>query len=146
MEEKREICQACNGAGGWDVVKDGEVVDFIVCYNCREKEYEKDREEWTVDETVIYRYDNFIRIIAGKDGKEVIVDPDELKWPRYDGGQDVGVYESLTLKEISNQLIALGYHRVFYVWVELGLSGQIYQYGNYDPHEWAEHGTTRGYA
>lgn len=82
-----------------------------------------------------------VTIIAYKGMRELIVGLDELKW-RIDGGCE----EFLTLKDISEQLIKLGYGRTYYVWYETGLRGVIYQYGNYEPPTWVQHGTTKGYA
>lgn len=86
-----------------------------------------------------------VMIIAHKELKEVLVSVSEIKWRTTKGEDEVGI-QVLTLDEISNQLNELGYDRTYYVWVELGLSGKIYQYGNYDPPTWQEHGTTKGYA
>ena len=90
--------------------------------------------------TKIYRLEISLRIIAHKGMKEILVNPDELTW-NYD--EEIGEY--LTLQEISEQLISLGYDIVFYVWVELGLSGKIYQFGNHGMF-WELHGETQGYA
>jgi hypothetical protein len=99
----------------------------------------------------IYTGFTSIRIIANiefdlpaidfRSRKEILVDTEELEWHDYD--EDNGC---LTLEEISTQLIEKGYQSPFYVWTELGLSGKIYMYGNYEPPAWVEHGTTRGYA
>lgn len=95
-----------------------------------------------VKDTVIYW--PAVRIIAHPaewDMKEVLVDIEKLKW---NAGEDE--YPYLSLSEISDQLQNMGYTYPFYVWEESGLSGQIYLYGNYEPNEWQEHGTTKGYA
>ncbi|MEO3947657.1 hypothetical protein [Gorillibacterium sp. CAU 1737] len=84
-----------------------------------------------------------VRIIAhpsAKDDlKEVLVDINKLEWNEDD-------FPFLSLSEIGTQLEKMGYTHPFYVWSELGLSGRIYQYGNYDPPTWEHHGTTKGYA
>lgn len=49
----------------------------------------------------------------------------------------------LTLNEISDQLKPAG---LLYVIVEGGLSGVIYEYGNYTDIKWVVHGKTKGYA
>lgn len=70
-----------------------------------------------------------------------------LKWNSPEDEQIAEVYDGwLTLKEIANQLQALGYGHVFYVWTEQPLFGAIYEYGNQPnlPH-WIEHGKTNGY-
>lgn len=82
---------------------------------------------------VIYR-DGFLMII----NNDHIVDVDRLRWHEGDEG-----IEYLTLNEISGQINTSG---IIYVWYELGLSGKIYQYGNYEEVGWCEHGTTKGYA
>lgn len=74
--------------------------------------------------------------------KEVLVDPDELIWH----SDEMELVRYLTLEEIAQQLIAKGYSYPFHVWTELGLSGTIYMYGNYNPPTWVEHGKTKGYA
>lgn len=95
-----------------------------------------------MNNVVMYRYEMSIRIIADdRNGKEVFVDLDELKWK-----DDGDGYEYLTLGDISDQLKALKYERVFYVWWELGLRGEIYEFGNHDPSGWVKHGETKGYA
>lgn len=88
----------------------------------------------------IHLHSDSVRIIAHKGAKEVFVDIDKLTWREEEEGQ------LLTLGEISTQLNQLGYERVYYVWIEMGLSGVIYQYGNYEPPSWQEHGKTRGFA
>ena len=88
----------------------------------------------------IYRSMSSVRIIAHRGMREVLVHPNELNW-KYD--DDVGEY--LTLEEIADQLLSKGYDIVFYVWVELGLSGKIYQFGNHGMF-WELHGETQGYA
>ena len=78
----------------------------------------------------------------------VIVPHDALKWRNpYEDGDDYDLPLFLRLKEISEQLLAMHYQPVFYVWYEMGLSGKIYEYGNHpsDPH-WREHGETKGFA
>lgn len=82
---------------------------------------------------VIYK-DGFLLIIIN----DRIIDGSRLKW-RDDGS---GI-ERLMLNEISDQIKTEG---VIYVWTELGLSGKIYQYGNYEEIGWCEHGTTKGYS
>lgn len=67
-----------------------------------------------------------------------IIDNADLKWRIHEEQ-----YEELTLNEISEQINTEG---VIYVWTELGLSGKIYQYGNYEEIGWCEHGTTKGYS
>lgn len=94
-----------------------------------------------VNNEIIYRNDVFL-IIAMEGTKKIPVDADRLKWNQTDE-----IEPNLTLKEISDQLKALGYKGVFYVWYEWDLTGRIYQYGNYKPYDfWVEHGTTKGYA
>jgi hypothetical protein len=94
-----------------------------------------------IKDTVIYW--PAVRIIAHppkEELKEVLVDIEILKWKNHEG------YPYITLLEISKQLKKLGYQSPYYVWAEMGLSGEIYMYGNYNPPEWVEHGKTRGYA
>ncbi len=67
-----------------------------------------------------------------------IVGIENLKWRETENGG-----EELTLNEISEQLNT---DRVIYVWAETGLSGRIYQFGNYMDGKWYEHGTTKGFA
>ncbi len=98
-----------------------------------------------------------ITIIVGL-SKKRILESDELKWNKEDG-QDGRRY--LTLGEIANQINEIelgnfrkrgfdertltGYRPFITIIEEIGLSGRIYQYGNYGP-EWVLHGTTKGYA
>lgn len=82
--------------------------------------------------TTIYN-DGSLMIIVGRK----IIDENRLKWRAND---DIG---ELTLNEISSQLNT---REIIYVWYELGLSGKIYQYGNYEEGGWWEHGTTKGFA
>lgn len=97
--------------------------------------------EEDISETVICIPEESVMIIAHDEGdKPVVVDVRELRWRPGDG-----VRAWLTLRDIQRQLMRRGYHTVYYVWTELGLSGEIYQYGNNGPH-WELHGKTRGYA
>ncbi|MEK5068088.1 hypothetical protein [Sporosarcina sp. FSL K6-1508] len=86
-----------------------------------------------VGNKMIYR-DGFLIIIIDQH----VVDADRLKWHEGDEG-----IEMLTLNEISDQINTEG---VIYVWTELGLSGKIYQYGNYEEIGWCVHGKTKGYS
>lgn len=96
---------------------------------------------WHANDVMIYRNDVFL-IIVTEGTRKVLVDADRLTWNQTDE-----IEPNLTLKEISDQLKALGYKGVFYVWYEWDLTGRIYQYGNYKPYDfWVEHGTTKGYA
>jgi hypothetical protein len=96
-----------------------------------------------IKDTVIYWPSVYVLANSKDDEtKNVLVDLDELKWYK----DEEGFEESITLEEISKQLQTLGYKGVYRVWTEMGLSGRIYQYGNYDPPVWEEHGTTKGYA
>ncbi|MCL2509193.1 MAG: hypothetical protein FWF05_08465 [Oscillospiraceae bacterium] len=83
-----------------------------------------------------------------KSYRKIVVPNTCLKWRN--PCEDDNVYDLpmfLMLKEIGEQLFSLGYEPVFYVWHEQGLSGKIYQYGNYqDDQRWVEHGVTKGYA
>lgn len=86
-----------------------------------------------VGETVVNDTFEDVRIIVG----DRIIDNDELEWREIeDGGRE------LTLNEIYNQIRT----PLIYVWVETGLSGTIYECGNYEDGKWYEHGTTKGYA
>lgn len=67
-----------------------------------------------------------------------IIDNEELIWRNEDNG---GI--ELTLNEIAEQISTPG---VIYVWIELGLRGEIYMYNNYGDGKWYEHGKTKGYA
>ena len=93
-----------------------------------------------ISQTVIYRDGVSLTIIAHKTLDKVLVKSDELTWNHDD---ESGKY--LTLDEISDQLIGLGYDFTFYVWKEIGLRGKIYQFGNHGLF-WEEHGETKGYA
>lgn len=99
-----------------------------------------DETEISDEGATIIAYDN--------SGKKVIVPCWDLEWRNpYEDGDDYDLPLFLTLKEISDQLISLGYKPVFYVWHEMGMSGTIYRYGNYDEiNYWTEHGKTKGYA
>lgn len=79
-------------------------------------------------------YPEALRIIVN----DRIIDHNNLKWRIHDEQ-----YEELTLNEISEQINTVG---VIYVWTEMGLSGKIYQYGNYEEVGWCLHGTTKGYS
>lgn len=88
-------------------------------------------------------------IIAYNDNDEKVIVPyNVLKWRNpYEDGDDHDLPLFLTLDEIKEQLFSMNYKPVFYVWYDLGLSGKIYQYGNYpDTLCWIEYGITRGYA
>lgn len=67
-----------------------------------------------------------------------IFENEELTWRYEDNG---GI--ELTLNEISEQIKTEG---VIYVWIELGLQGEIFMYNNYGDCKWYEHGTTKGFA
>ena len=75
-----------------------------------------------IADTLIFRDGTLLMIIANKNEQRVLVDPTELIWNEH---EDYGEY--LTLEEISEQLINLGYDIVFYIWEEVALRGQIYQ-------------------
>lgn len=77
--------------------------------------------------------DSFLMIIVGR----TVIDEKQLNWRENES------FGQLTLSEISEQINS---EDVIYVWYELGLSGKIYQYGNYEEVGWCEHGTTKGYA
>ena len=82
-------------------------------------------------------------------GEKTIVPDSEFTWRNpYEDGDDYDLPLFLTLKEIREQLLLKGYKPVFYVCHEMGLSGTIYQYGNYggEADYWIEHGKTKGYA
>lgn len=87
-------------------------------------------------------------IAFNNNDEQVIVPCKDLKWRNpYDDGDDYDLPLFLTLKEIEEQLFEMNYKPVFYVWYELGLSGKIYQYGDYaDDLRWIEHGIIKGYA
>lgn len=87
---------------------------------------------------VIYKFETKIMVCGSED---LFIDVEQLKWRDHEESEP-----ELTLREVSDQLIKLGYSGVFYVWTELGLSGEIYQFGNYDPPMWVKHGETKGYA
>lgn len=90
-----------------------------------------------------------ITIVAYNAQDEKVVVPYlDLEWRNpYEDEDDYDLPLFLTLKEISEQLLAMNYKPVFYVCYEMGLSGKIYEYGNdtNDLH-WREYGETRGYA
>lgn len=67
-----------------------------------------------------------------------IIDNEKLQWRTESNG---GI--ELTLNEIAQQINTPG---TIYVWIELGLRGEIFLYNNYDDGKWYEHGTTKGYA
>ena len=98
------------------------------------------------DSVVITRSDiSGVTIIATSNGKNELVDPLKLTWHIMEF-TEVDKEERLTLKEISQQLLRLGYKSVLYVWEETPLEGTIYQYGNYEDRSWVIHGTTKGFA
>lgn len=70
--------------------------------------------------------------------EDQIIDNHKLNWRHEDNG---GI--ELTLKEIAEQINPTG---TIYVWIELGLWGEIYLYDNYRDGKWYKHGTTKGYA
>lgn len=93
--------------------------------------------------------DEGVTIIAYNENyQKVIVRESDLNWRNpFKEEDDYDIPLFLTLKEISEQLLAMKYKSVFYVWYEMGLSGKIYQYGNYsDCPYWMEYGETIGYA
>lgn len=85
-------------------------------------------------ETVINNYVHTVKIIVN----DTIIDNSQLQWRE----SEIGGLE-LTLDEIATQIDE---HGVIYVWVEGGLEGRIYQFGNYSDCKWHEHGKTKGYA
>ncbi|MGI2329690.1 hypothetical protein [Planococcus sp. YIM B11945] len=87
-----------------------------------------------VSDTVIDLQAGSTEIIVGKK----FVDIGDLSWKSEPNGS-----ECLTLNEIFEQLKT---QNVIYVWVEMGLSGVIYQCNNYGDGKWYVHGTTKGYA
>jgi hypothetical protein len=90
-----------------------------------------------VNERLIFKDIFLIRIIANDGDKEMLVDKNKLIW-RTRGNEEV-----LALEEISNQLTRLGYNKPFFVWSELGLSGEIYRFTH---DEWKLHGETKGFS
>lgn len=70
--------------------------------------------------------------------EDQIIDNHKLNWRHEDNG---GI--ELTLKEIAEQINPAG---TIYVWIELGLRGEIFLYNNYCDGKWYKHGTTKGYA
>ncbi|MDC3414283.1 hypothetical protein [Terrihalobacillus insolitus] len=74
------------------------------------------------------------KIIVG----DKIINNDSLNWRHEENG---GI--ELTLNEIAEQINASS---VIYVWIELGLRGEIFMYNNYRDEKWYEHGITKGYA
>jgi len=101
------------------------------------------------DNVVIETGQAIIIIIAeNNEGKQVIVQEDEIKWKVNSRKHNTGIHiKHLKLKEISNQLTALGYRAVFSVWRETEEEGVIYQFGNYPEYpNWEKHGETKGYA
>ena len=119
-----------------------QVVDLL--YQLKEL---KSRSSESLEDREIDRYtDNIIIIAHKRHGRtdhvmKVLVDPEELDWRENEKMPII-----LTLREIGEQLLALGYEPPFYVWEEGPLEGTIYQYGNYDPPQWLEHGQTKGFA
>ncbi|MGF9912792.1 hypothetical protein ABEX47_17355 [Paenibacillus ehimensis] len=95
-----------------------------------------------ISQKEIDRFCCSVTILAYKGINQVLVDDNELKWHLHDGEFD----GYLTLAEISDQLTSLGYESPYRVWWEMGLRGEIFQYGNYKPEVWEVHGKTRGYA
>jgi len=77
-------------------------------------------------------------IAVNKDGFYEIVSCEELQWNDDDGA------DTLTLKEIGNQLETMGYKPAF-VWRNIGYSGYIWQY-NSDIGHWIIHGKTVSYS
>lgn len=67
-----------------------------------------------------------------------IIDNESLIWKHESNG---GI--ELTLNQIAEQINTPG---IIYVWIESGLSGEIYMYGNYNNKKWNKHGTTKGFA
>ncbi|AYC29657.1 hypothetical protein [Paenisporosarcina cavernae] len=88
----------------------------------------------TLGEIIIYELEDTPRIIVNNQ----IINNATLKWNKEGCGQGF-----LTLDGIAKQINTVD---VIYVWCELGLSGKIYIYNNYDDEKWYLHGTTRGYA
>lgn len=80
--------------------------------------------------------------------KKIFVPYGDLEWRNpYEDGDDYDLPLFLTLKEISEQLLAKNYKTPFYVAFELGLSGTIYYYTtDADVPCWMEYGETIGYA
>jgi hypothetical protein len=68
-----------------------------------------------------------------------IIDNNELIWRN----DEVNGGIELTLNEIAKQINT---PNIIYVWIELGLRGEIFMYNNYSDGKWYKHGTTRGYA
>lgn len=95
--------------------------------------------EVEANEIIIYESPSTL-IMA--DWFQSLVKHSELKW-EYDDMLNMGY---LTLKQISDQLIALGYGETFTVIQEDCLDGCIYTYGNYNPESWILTGKTMGYA
>lgn len=86
-----------------------------------------------IGETIIDLTGYSTRIIVNNQ----IIDNDQLNWRSEDGGM------YLTLDQIAEQIKT---DSVIYVWIELGLSGEIFMYNNYGDNKWYKHGTTKGYA
>ena len=86
-----------------------------------------------VDEnTIIYEEECTILTI----GVKAIIHNKELKWNKGD------YTDYLTLKEIKEQLNGLPVRVIN----DSGLSGKIYEYGNYREDNWYLYGITKGYA
>lgn len=75
------------------------------------------------------------------ENEDVFVDIDSLKWRENENKEIV-----LTLQEISDQLLKMGYLPVFYVVCDSATWGHIYYYGNYDDGQWTIYAETMGYA
>lgn len=67
-----------------------------------------------------------------------------LKWHKE--GKDEFRDSYLSLQEIYEQIKAMGYQGVIYVWEDTPLEGRIYMCGNYEEGQWILHGKTSGYA
>lgn len=87
-----------------------------------------------IGEVTIDLMEHSVKIIVD----DKIIDKDTLKWRHESNGSIV-----LTLNEISEQINT---EDIIYVWIESGLSGAIYMFGNYEDKMWCKHGTTRGFA
>lgn len=91
--------------------------------------------------TMISTIEKTVRIIVDDNFGERLVDPYSLQW-RTTEFEEMK-YPELTLDEIAEQIETDG---IIYVWVESGLSGEIYLHNNAGDGRWVKHGETRGYA
>ncbi|GGB26718.1 hypothetical protein GCM10011409_00030 [Lentibacillus populi] len=97
-------------------------------------EYMRSENKMELGEKTVDLMGYSVRIIVGNQ----IIDNDSLNWRETEQG---GL--ELTLNEIAEQIKTPD---VIFVWIELGLRGEIFLYNNYGDEKWYEHGSTKGFA